>query len=91
MFSPTAINLGGDTTICNGEAFLLSIQDSDYTITWQDGSHQPQILIDQAQVYWVALSNECGMNIDSIEVSIDSLKPALSWNEIKSRAVIRTL
>lgn len=82
VFSPTAINLGGDTTICNGEAFLLSIQDSDYTITWQDGSHQPQILIDQAQVYWVALSNECGMNIDSIEVSIDSLKPALSWNEI---------
>ncbi|HQW00851.1 MAG TPA: gliding motility-associated C-terminal domain-containing protein [Saprospiraceae bacterium] len=84
VLSPTAIDLGRDTTICKGDSYLLSIQDSGNSIIWQDGSHHPEMLIDEAQVYWVELKNECGITRDSIKVRIDSLIPTLSWNEMIS-------
>lgn len=83
-FSPAPIDLGKDTLLCPGDSFVLSIQDNDYTVEWQDGSHQPEILINQAQVYSVELSNECGITKDSIQVSIDTLIPTLFWNETLS-------
>lgn len=66
--SPT-VNLGSDTSICIGRNYLLDAFYPSATYMWQDGSVQPQFLVNQTGTYKVAISlNGCTFR-DTINVN----------------------
>jgi hypothetical protein len=69
--SPASFDLGPDTLLCPGESILLNAPQTNVTITWQDGSHGISLVADQAQLYTLQLSNDCGTSADELLVSID--------------------
>ena len=76
--APDPFTLGPDTTLCPGESIILNSPSTAYETQWQDGSHQPMIIADQAGVYSLQLSNECGTITDAITVDYDTRIPQLS-------------
>jgi len=63
--------LGPDTVICPGTNITLAprgvIGITSYL--WQDGSTNPQLMIDQPGIYWLQATNSCGTFRDSIVVA----------------------
>jgi len=47
------INLGQDTTLCEGESIILNPDLPNATYTWQDSSHAPTYEAKHAGTYWV--------------------------------------
>ena len=76
--APDPFTLGHDTTLCPGESIILTSPSTSFEIQWQNGSHQPMIIADQAGVYSLQLSNECGSVTDAITVDYDTRIPQLS-------------
>ena len=68
-------DLGPDQVLCEGGTLLLDVTADGVTYEWQDGSTGPTFEVSEAGVYWVRISNDCGSNIDSIEIVI---QPPLS-------------
>jgi gliding motility-associated-like protein len=66
-FTPT--NLGPDTTLCAGSALLLNASNSNATYLCQDGSTGPTFLVTQTGLYWVQVSNNCGVFRDTLQVN----------------------
>ncbi len=67
-----SLNLGADTTICNGQTLLLNAAGTGITqFLWQDRSTQSSFRTDKAGIYFVQVtgSNGC-INKDSIGVSV---------------------
>jgi gliding motility-associated-like protein len=63
------LNLGKDTTLCQGQTLTLNLNIAGTTYLWQDGSRTPQYSITQAGLYWVEIgSNNCKIR-DSIRVN----------------------
>ncbi|HEY3386607.1 MAG TPA: gliding motility-associated C-terminal domain-containing protein, partial [Saprospiraceae bacterium] len=83
--APDPFILGPDTTICPGETVLLSSPSVFYDVLWQDGSGMLHLVADHAGVYWLQLSNECGVQADTLEINVHAenpilnLKPELLW------------
>jgi gliding motility-associated-like protein len=73
--SPASFDFGPDTLLCPGESILLNAPQTNVTITWQDGSHGISMVADQAQLYTLELSNDCGTSADELLVSIDERMP----------------
>jgi gliding motility-associated-like protein len=75
----TAINLGADTILCTGETLLLAPDvPADASLVWQDGSTGATFLVDQAGVYSVTASNECGAKEDEIVVqTLGTIQPQI--------------
>ncbi|MBE0648411.1 MAG: hypothetical protein IH596_11565, partial [Bacteroidales bacterium] len=67
------INLGPDTTLCQGETYLLDATTPDATYLWQDNSTDPTFLVYQPGIYWVEVSTGSCITIDSIEILYDSI------------------
>ena len=66
--APT-LNLGVDTTVCNGEMITLDAGSDFTTYEWQDGSMDTTFTTMNAGVYSVTVTDECG-NTQSDEVII---------------------
>ena len=67
-----SIELGADTTLCEGASLLLDLSNSGSTLLWEDGSTAATRSITTAGVFWVdATLNTCVLR-DSITVSIFS-------------------
>ena len=68
-----SINLGNDTTICEGESITLDAGPS-LSWNWSDASSLQTLLVNDAGVYWVQIidANSC-INRDSIEVTLNSI------------------
>jgi gliding motility-associated-like protein len=66
------ITLGNDTTInCNFTPFNVQVPSICYSnYLWQDGSTQPNFIISNAGTYWLQTSSVCGIDIDTIIVTI---------------------
>lgn len=66
--SDYVVNLGNDTTVCNGQSLLLDAtnQASDYL--WQDGSTKSVYKVTKSGVYTVRVNNLCGTGSGSIKV-----------------------
>ena len=67
--TPPDINLGNDTSICQGETLVLDVVCSNCTYFWQNNSTDSICNVTQPGIYWVQASNSCGAMTDSILVS----------------------
>lgn len=65
--------LGNDTTLCEGSSLLLNAGSSGATYLWQDNSGNSTFNVTEAGTYSVEVSNNCGIETDSIEVEFESL------------------
>ena len=66
---PPTLNIGSDTSICPGDSFLLNALTSNASYSWQDGSISSTLLVTQADTYWVEVTvNNC-LVVDSVVVS----------------------
>jgi gliding motility-associated-like protein len=71
IFEPF-LNLGNDTLICSGGSLSLTATNPYSTYLWSDNSTDSVLTITQAGLYWVELTNNCGVIRDSILVSMIS-------------------
>ena len=71
------IDLGKDTSLCEGQTKLLTPGPASYSYTWQDNSPEDSYLVDKAGLYFVtATLNGCDRK-DSIRINY-LYKPAFS-------------
>ena len=67
------VNLGNDTTLCNGQSLLLDATLSNVSYAWQDNATTSTFNVSQQGVYWVDVTNKCGTTRDSIVISYTPL------------------
>jgi gliding motility-associated-like protein len=68
-----SVNLGNDTTLCQGDALILNATTSNATYQWQDNSTNPTYTVSQQGTYWVKVTvNNC-IATDTINVSYNPL------------------
>ncbi len=72
------LNLGGDTSLCSGESFVLSILTPGVTILWPDGSAGPDFNVSGAGIVYATISNSCGQSSDSIQIDALPAIPSLN-------------
>ena len=69
FINPPSVNLGNDTTLCNGQTLLYNVSSPNCTYLWQNGSTNPNFTITSAGTYWVRLTvNQICSTIDTIKV-----------------------
>jgi gliding motility-associated-like protein len=67
---PFSVNIGNDTTLCEGETLTLSSQIANGNFLWQDGSTSSSFLVSSPGTYYLTVSlNACSINNDTINVS----------------------
>ena len=69
--SDFTVDLGPDTTICEGRTLLLSAENPFCDYEWQDGSTQPTYLVRHPGTYSVTASNQCFEHGDDIVVEYE--------------------
>jgi hypothetical protein len=71
--SALQVDLGEDTTICNGDVLQFNVtQPKGYAVSylWQNGSGVPVYTVRQAGIYKVTVSNPCMSVSDEVEVRV---------------------
>ncbi|MGC4036053.1 MAG: gliding motility-associated C-terminal domain-containing protein [Chitinophagaceae bacterium] len=63
------VNLGKDTSLCEGESLQLNAFNSGATYNWQDGSNNPQYLVRKGGTYWAEVYLDGCMQRDSITIA----------------------
>jgi gliding motility-associated-like protein len=63
------VDLGPDTTLCNGQTTSISINTPDVTYEWSDGSSNQNYDINAPGIIWLELDNNGCKNRDSIEIT----------------------
>ena len=71
--APLPIDLGADTTICEGQQVFLDVTAPNVAYLWSDGSIGATLTVQSAGDYWVETSNQCGMERGSIAIFVDIL------------------
>jgi gliding motility-associated-like protein len=73
-FTPSpSVNLGNDTTLCQGQSIILQANNTNATYQWQDGSANPIFFVNASGTYWVEASiNNC-KDSDTIQVDVTPL------------------
>lgn len=79
LIGHTKINLGRDTTICNGASIVLNpgLNTDSTKYVWQNGSINSSIKVSKAGKYFVRVTTPCGTFSDTINVKV-SYPPTLS-------------
>jgi len=72
------VNLGIDQSLCPGEVITLDPGVSNATYLWQDGSTNPSFNATQAGLIILTVSNSCGSDIDSMNISISTNGPVVN-------------
>ena len=57
--STLLVDIGNDTTLCNGDSLLLDATTSGSTYVWQDGSTNSTMMASLPGIYWVTVTNSC--------------------------------
>ncbi len=65
---PPTVDLGNDTTLCDGATLLLDASYPDASISWQDGSTDPVFPVGAPGTYSATVSNGCGAVTDDITI-----------------------
>jgi gliding motility-associated-like protein len=73
MTEAVLFDLGADTILCRGETLLLDPGiETDVEYKWQDFTSGPTHIASEAGLYWLHISDPCGMTADSISVDIEN-------------------
>lgn len=75
---PDPFLLGNDTIICAGTSLELSAQQREGSYLWSTGDTTPSIFVNNQGVYWVEVSNRCGLELDNI--LIETLLPPQTFS-----------
>ncbi|MCB9235969.1 MAG: gliding motility-associated C-terminal domain-containing protein [Bacteroidia bacterium] len=71
-FAPTGLDIGPDTTACEGETVILdATHPQAQSYAWDFGATTPVVEISQAGQYFVDIFNECGFTSDEITVGFE--------------------
>lgn len=69
-------DLGPDTLLCEGDSFIINLQDTTFCYDWNNGDTTSFLRVLEADTYSVIITSDyCGF--DSDDVVIDSVIPAL--------------
>lgn len=67
------LNIGADTTICNGTQITLNAYNQNFnSYLWQNGSTGTSCVASTSGYYWVSVTNNCGSQTDSIHINIEN-------------------
>ncbi len=69
------VNLGNDIQVCEGETVTIPAGISGVNYLWQDGSTDPQFVTTQSGEFILQVSNNCGVDADTIVVDISGIPP----------------
>jgi gliding motility-associated-like protein len=69
------VNLGPDVLACEGEVVTLMSDISGVNYLWQDGSSSSSFTVSSSGIYYLEVSNNCGVDIDSVNVDINGAPP----------------
>ncbi len=72
------VDLGPDLQGCEGESIIIESGVSGVAYEWQDGSDQANFITSDPGLFWVQVSNACGTDADTIEVSFVQPPPIQS-------------
>ncbi len=61
-------NLGPDTSLCEGDSLILNSSLTGVSFLWQDGSTDSSILVTETGLYWIQISFNGCIELDSINV-----------------------
>ncbi|MBN4065761.1 gliding motility-associated C-terminal domain-containing protein [Candidatus Amoebophilus asiaticus] len=67
------VDLGNDTTLCQGDTLTIDATTSNATYLWQDNSTNPTFNVTQQGTYWVNVTNSCGITTDTMNISYNPL------------------
>lgn len=67
---PPFMELGADTSICEGEQYFLLIENSNGSIHWNNGSQESFLIISEEGTYSASVTNSCGQIQDEIEIQM---------------------
>jgi len=70
------VNLGNDTTLCQGQSTTLNASGFNDSYLWSDGSTNSSFNVTQQGTYWAEVTNNCGVASDTVKVNFNTL-PAL--------------
>jgi gliding motility-associated-like protein len=70
--SPLNLNLGNDTTLCEGEIFKLKATNTNAVYLWQDNSDDSLLEIKAEGNYYVTVTNSCGSISDDINIHLEN-------------------
>lgn len=84
------VNLGPNTALCQEDSLLLNASTTNASYVWQDNSTQATFMVKQPGLYWVEVSNECGVTQDSIVIGLEPA-PVLNLGEDVSLCKEETL
>jgi gliding motility-associated-like protein len=63
------VDIGNDTTLCQGDNLLLDATTAGATYIWQDNSTNPTFNVTVAGTYYVQVSNACGSTTDTVVIN----------------------
>lgn len=74
-FNPAPhLDLGDDTIICQGEQLLLTTNNLNANVLWQDGSQSANFLVTASGLYWSLIEqNECQATDSIVVTMLDTL------------------
>jgi len=64
------VNLGNDTTLCDGQSLILSVEQENSSYTWQDGSALPDYTVNSSGTYFVEVTKQGCKKADTLYVSL---------------------
>ncbi len=71
------VMLPADTTLCEGEAMMISSGISGVTYLWNDGTVFPNLTVTGPGTYSITVSNGCGADQDTIIIADGGLRPTV--------------
>ncbi len=71
--SVPVVNLGGDTTLCNGQTLQLDAAVANGSYVWQNNSNASAQAVTQSGTYWVAVTVANCASADTIQVNFTTL------------------
>ncbi len=77
--SPPSLNLQADFALCQGQSSVIDASGViGVTYIWQDGSTLPQITVSAPSQYSLTISNACGSDADTVNVTDGGAMPFVS-------------
>lgn len=65
------VDLGEDQILCQGSKVLLDAELPEATYLWQDGSSISKMEVTESGLYWVEVTDSCGVQRDSVRIVFD--------------------